>query len=483
MKKQFGDDALSNIKLIIDDVPRNFGKCELDGDFSVDVVPVEKLKDYNPDEYAILITSEYYWKKFENLEKLDFPITDEIYYFEDRDTAYYHEYLEKYKDTPLEDIIVFRSGMRVAKDYPYSDFADNAKALFDHMLENGYNEKYELVWLVGDPNAYEDYKDVKNVTFLDDEWCHADKEEDREKYYRAICLAKYFFFTEHCSFARLPREGQTRIQLWHGHGFKGRNLIEDSSFQYEYMPVGGKLYSDIHERLFLLNHDQLMITGLPKQDWLFHPISEELWDSFEIPKAKKYIFWLPTIRKTGKGSITDNDTLHNETNLPLVKTFDDLSDLNEELIKNDMAIILKIHPEQEDNIEFKGRYKNIFVLDNEKLANNRLNINQILAYSDGLISDYSSVAMDYTMLDKPIAFAFDDKDAYKNSIGFVYDPIEEFIPGEPIYTKDELFGFIEEVSKGKDNVREKRREITRKMNEFQDDKNSERVLKAVGIEK
>ena len=45
------------------------------------------------------------------------------------------------------------------------DFTDNSRALFDYMVENGYNKKYELVWLVHEPEKYEKYK-AENVKFI-----------------------------------------------------------------------------------------------------------------------------------------------------------------------------------------------------------------------------------------------------------------------------------------------------------------------------
>lgn len=482
IEAEFGSAFLDRIDRIIDDVPRNFGTCTLDEKHRYEVTGVEYLQGIDPEDYVILITSEYYWKKYENLKAIDAPITEQIYWYEDTDTAYYHEYLEKYKDTPLKNSIVFRSGMRVAKDYPYSDFADNAKALFDYMLREGLNEKYELIWLVGDPTQYGDYADVKNVTFMDDEWCHAKRKEERERYYEVICLSKYFFFTEHCSFVRFPREEQIRVQLWHGHGFKGRNLNEDCSFQYEYMPVAGALYKEIHRKLFHLREDQLIVTGLPKQDWIYHPVKRSAWEALGIPEAGKYIFWLPTIRTTGKGSIVDNDTLHTETGLPCVDTAEELDRLQGLLEEKQIVIVLKLHPEQEEKIGFDPqRYKNICFLKNEVLAEKRLHINQVLGYADALLSDYSSVAMDYTLLDRPIGFAVEDQGDYKEKIGFIFDLIEDWMPGEPLYTFDALFTFIESVADNDDPTKEKRRRIRNQMSEYEDDRSSERVLKAVGI--
>ena len=45
------------------------------------------------------------------------------------------------------------------------DFTDNCRALFDYMVANGYNKKYELVWLVHEPEKYKKYQ-AENVKFV-----------------------------------------------------------------------------------------------------------------------------------------------------------------------------------------------------------------------------------------------------------------------------------------------------------------------------
>jgi CDP-glycerol glycerophosphotransferase (TagB/SpsB family) len=82
-----------------------------------------------------------------------------------------------------------------------------------------------------------------------------------------------------------------------------------------------------------------------------------------------------------------------------------------------------------DMVHCKG-FSNIHLLDNMKLVENDIQINHLLGYADALISDYSSAAVDYLVLDRPIAFTLDDVEEYNNSRGFVFDNIREWLPGE-----------------------------------------------------
>ena len=115
------------------------------------------------------------------------------------------------------------------------------------------------------------------------------------------------------------------------------------------------------------------------------------------------------------------------------------------------------------------------------LYENDIQINQLLGYADALISDYSSVAVDYLVLDRPVAFTLDDMETYGNERGFFWDDVKQWLPGEDIYTFEDFVSFIEDVMADRDNGKKKRDSISRLMQKYRDDKNSERVLKALNI--
>ena len=116
-----------------------------------------------------------------------------VYFFANRESAYALHYRELYADMPLEPMIVFRSGPHADGYVKGMDFGDNAKALFDYALSIGLNWEYELVWIVKSPEEFAAYRDVPHVSFLPFEASVSEEEEVRERYYRVLCLARYFF--------------------------------------------------------------------------------------------------------------------------------------------------------------------------------------------------------------------------------------------------------------------------------------------------
>ena len=459
---------------------RYWGKQVFD-DHEFNVYSFDEL-DNLEENSVIIINSGYYMEDVDNLEKRKLPSDLQVYYFANKDTEIYMSYNEKFKNQELKDILVFRSGP-AARSYVHGmDYADNARALFEHMLANGYNTKYKLVWMVKNPDDFKDIKDsYDNVDFYSLEWAVSGTKEQQDLYYDALCNAKFLFFTDAYGFCRYPRKGQVRVQLWHGCGFKTRVRFVPCEKRYEYTTVIGKLYADIHEDIFGLRKDQVLITGYAKEDWLFHPVAD--WkERLNIPKGGKYIFWLPTFR-TAVGSLAalDEYTKESQTGLPVIDKLEDFERINDYLAENNAVMVIKLHPFQDRTTICNLDLSNIVLLDNEQIFDAGLQINQILGAGDALISDYSSAAVDYLILDRPMGFTLDDVEEYKQNRGFHFDPVSEWMPGAEIYDSNDFEKFIQSVVEDNDFTKEKRSMIKEKMHDFNDDKSCERIIKQLGI--
>ena len=208
------------------------------------------------------------------------------------DYKYEDEYREKYKDTPLEDIIIFRSGPMPDTYIHGMDFDDNARALFEYGLSVGLDKKYKLVWIVKDPSEWADrFKAYENVIFVSWEDADSDDVSKRDNFFYHLCLAKYLFMTDTYGFALGSRPDQVRVMLWHGCGFKTRLGFKPNEHNYEYMTVTGDEYARTYAKVFGLRDDQMLVTGYPKVDYVFH--HDEKWrKKLKVRAAKKYIFWL-----------------------------------------------------------------------------------------------------------------------------------------------------------------------------------------------
>lgn len=458
-----------------------------------------ELLSNNNDQFVVVITSDYYKEVF---DKVSFIFSEKkmtsdcIYYFPNHETEIELSYREKYSQSELQNIIVFRSGPHASSYVPGLDFADNARALFEYLLRIKLNKKYELAWVVNDSKEfiypdgkyYKYYRDYENLTFVEFADSVTECIDRRDEYYRVLCLAKWIFMTDAYGFCRNAREDQVRVQLWHGCGFKTRTNFVSCEKRYEYNIVISEVYKKIHAEIYGLRDEQVIITGYPKSDWLFHPVSSNITATLGLaPKtAEKVIFWLPTFRKAKENlSELNEKSLQTQTGLPLVDSLAELQELDRLLIDNNMKIIIKLHPFQDkecmaQQIAYSGLSR-IVLLDNNQLVDADVQIGQLLYYADALISDYSSVAVEYLLLDRPVAFTLDDVSEYEKSRGFVFENIREWLPGKLLYSFDDFKAFLVETAKGIEQECDKRRRITDQIHLYRDDKSSERVIKQLGI--
>lgn len=473
-------DVLPRIAGAFDSSPRNQGEKIFRGK-KISVLPLAKINHLSS-EALLIITDDYFAEVYEALKSYGEDLGD-IYYFVNQDTAYYLAYKEKFKDSPLKNILLFRSGPHASAYIPGMDFADNARALFEYMLQQGWTDKYQFVWLVKNPQEYSArYQQYDQVNFLPWDGAVSEDIEVRESYYEALCLAKYIFFTDAYGFARHARKDQIRVQLWHGCGIKGRAFFSLCENRYEYTTVIGDMYARLHAKDYGLRAEQVLVTGYPKDDWLFHPCKN--WqDKFHIPQAAKYIFWLPTFRAAaveGLAKLTVQEGT-GETGLPIVRSAAMLRELNSTLQAKNVVLLIKLHPFQKREAVSAEAMSNIRFLENEDLRRHDVQINELLGHADALISDYSSAAVDYTLLDRPIAFTLDDCEDYKNSRGFNWPNVLDYLPGEEIYDFADFLAFVSAVTEDRDLCREKRRKLRSLFHKYTDDQSAARVVKILGL--
>lgn len=475
-------DLLPAVSSIVDTNERNHGTFVF-RDKSIEVSEPSRLLQLDLDETVILITSDYYREVYsEVLDILDEKaVHRDIFYYSNRETEYEEQYRSRYHNTDLQDIIIFRSGPHASSYVKGMDFADNARALFEYALRTGLNHRYELVWFVKNPKEFERYNNIENVRFLSFDWSVSDDQEERDVYYNALCLAKYIFFTDAYGFARNCRSDQIRVQLWHGCGFKTRVNFVRCEKRYEYTTVISDLYADIHADIYGLRREQVLVTGYAKHDWLFHPHKDDI-RKLHIPEADKYIFWLPTFRSTQQKLEQLNEyNLMSETGLPIVDSIEKMDCLNDILAEKNIVLVVKLHPFQDRRTIYCENCSNIHFVENEDMVAQDIPINRLLGHADALISDYSSAAVDFMLLDRPIAFMLEDVEEYEKSRGFVFENIRDWLPGKEVFSFEDICIFVGEIGRGCDTTADRRRMLRNRMHKYCDDNNCQRILKALHI--
>lgn len=345
--------------------------------------------------------------------------------------------------------------------YSTPDYSDNTRAIYEEMKRKNLDKKYSIVWAVKDYKKYKKLLSevivVKHRT-LNNLW--------------HFCRSKYIFRTHSLWGNKYVKGKQKMCIAWHGMPLKklvlpneviepvdGDVLISTSPF------FDGELINAMGIPKEVCKH-----TGLPRNDELFKN-NGELRKMF--PGFDKIIIWMPTFRKTTGYT----NGIESELGIPCV-TIEQLNILNNVLKKFNYLLILKLHPwsaEKLNNI-ILSNIKNL----RDKDLNFDISLYRLLGQTDALITDYSSVYVDYLLVNNPICFVYDDIEEYRKTRGFAYEPIEEYMPGAQLHSFNEIIIWINSLSKP-DPYIEKREKLKTLFFINPDEKSSDRVLHEMGI--
>ncbi|WP_432647508.1 CDP-glycerol glycerophosphotransferase family protein [Mitsuokella sp.] len=365
------------------------------------------------------------------------------------------------------------------------DLMDNGYALFDYMHRNGYLKKYHVIWMVSNVD-----KAAKH-DFPNTEYLPKFPKDINRKWAKAVSTC-HWHICDHCNVMGWvgKREGQKIIYLSHGIGYKKIRKNETKRCmdkgRIDYLTVPGKIGAEYLSDFTGEPIEKTLITGYPRNDYFFQQndkIKELVNKNWHFDEYQKIIFWMPTFRQSNQTHLSEN-YIHNETGLPLFESMEELKEFSYFLKQQNILFVLKLHPYQAELPVFKKDYANMLVLRNEDIEKLGLQLYQIVPLSDVLITDYSSIATDYLLLDRPIIFTLDDYKEYGDSRGGLYpENAKEYMGGYHVYTKDELEQALCEIIDGKDRYVDFRHKTLPQYNTYTDGNSSKRVLKAIGIEK
>ena len=151
--------------------------------------------------------------------------------------------------------------------------------------------------------------------------------------------------------------------------------------------------------------------------------------------------------------------LTSDFNIPIINCADQLVQLDRFCRDNGILLLIKRHQLQVPYDFGDNPLTNVLYLEDTDLVNERVQLYEFIHYSDALITDYSSVAIDYLLLDRQIGFTLDDYEAYSDSRGWVFDNPLDYMPGEHIFDFQGFQDFLMNVRTGKDQFHEKRAEV------------------------
>lgn len=266
-----------------------------------------------------------------------------------------------------------------------------------------------------------------------------------------------------------PTHGQTSIQMWHGYPCKAvpsQNYSEHAQY-YTTFFYPSEFFRDVYKHSFACADENMFVNGNPRNDYLF----EQLPKNTLVDERKRNVIWMPTFRHgLGARETEKNIPVIDDTNIHII---------DECLKRNDIHLFIKPHPRQiGELLTMCDNWENVSILTDADLRTANIPLYTFIGAMDALLTDYSSVFYDYLLLDKPIGFVIDDFNEYGSHRGYAFENPLEYMPGEKIYSLEQLIRFFNGLGK-QDDFAEERKRVNELVNFYKDSNSCKRTCKLI----
>ncbi|MBP3225922.1 MAG: CDP-glycerol glycerophosphotransferase family protein [Methanobrevibacter sp.] len=287
--------------------------------------------------------------------------------------------------------------------------------------------------------------------------------------FKKLASSKYVFLNDNffpLAFMNFKPETIV-VQLWHAPGaskkfggsvdFESREILAKISENTDCLIVTSDKIKDYYSEAFQMPVSKIKVLGLPRMDYYFEnhdldKLKSDFSKKYNISADKKIILYAPTFR--------DEEKYNN------VFSYLDLEKFNS-VLGEEYVLALRLHPKiknfYKDDISSQGKYIDVSDFESEQ---------ELMLISDMLITDYSSIMIEYAILNRPIIFfTYDLEDYLANERGFYYN-FKTTVPGPIVYSSDELINIIHDD----DFDRSRISEFAKTQLDVIDGKSSERIV-------
>lgn len=342
-------------------------------------------------------------------------------------------YTGYYRTLPLDpDLVLYQAHSGAA-------MACNPYAIFTELLADPEFARLKHVWVLDSKaelrRRKREYAGHAGVRFVAD---------GSPAYLKALATAKYLIQNTSFSAYFVKRPGQVYVNTWHsitvktlgydvpGGNHGSRNMVRNLLMA-DYVVSPNPFMTGIFAHSYRLQGlfpGRILEFGYPRNDVTMHTpraeVIEELRQrGIEVDPAKRIVLYAPTWRGT-LGDIRGGTEDLEEVRSRLAAGID--TDAYQILIKPHQFHYGRLTAEERRSGRFIPR---------------QFNANRLLAAVDILISDYSSIAFDFMVTDRPVLFYIPDLADYTAERGLYFTTDE--LPGPVTADLDDLAGWINEL--------------------------------------
>ena len=283
---------------------------------------------------------------------------------------------------------------------------------------------------------------------------------------KLLATAEYVFLNDNfMPMGKLNfRKEAVITQLWHAEGaFKkfGLHIPQNDSLRkaeiaanskLSYVVCSSEVVRKIYAEAFGVDERKVLPLGAPRVDYLKNEKNQkealrEIHEKYPETRNKKILLYAPTFRDDSER----DKEIPNNFNLPKIK----------EVLGDEYEIFIRLHPQ-------------IHISDRDTLGATDVtdfpDVRKLILASDVLITDYSSICMDFAFLNKKTVFFAYDLKWYTERRDFYFD-YESFVPGLVAKNTAEL------ISAVKSDFQKERNEKFKSFNfSFDDNLSAKRVV-------
>lgn len=377
------------------------------------------------------------------------------------------QYADFYQKPVLDNTILYES-------FWGRGLVDNPYAIFLELLERQEFSNFKHIWVIDD---FEDnqpiidaYKGRPNIAFV---------QYRSKEYVEALATAKYL--VNNTTFQKFfsKRPEQVYINTWHGTPIKAMGYDVAEGNYAAANTVRNFLCADYllsannqMTRMYLHSYKmqeiytgEILEEGYPRNDLLVRTSLEGIKRKLEaygiqLQENKKIILYAPTWREIAPGRAVVNPSELLEVKDRLEAALD--CEKYQILIKPHQLVYKRL----KDMAEYKGL-----------LVPATIDANELMSVVDIMISDYSSIFLDYMTLERPILFYIPDLEEYKQTRGL--DIMPEDLPGPTSSRLEDIIDAIQNMEQAQEQYRESYSAMREEMCPYENGQSSRRVVDAV----
>lgn len=310
----------------------------------------------------------------------------------------------------------------------FPDYSDNAYHLYRHALST--RSGLEHIWLIKHMNGLSerieaDFRTITRSSGTTGNRLRIVKRQSLYGYWLYL-TSRHVFHTH--GIYQFPQRSIKRniVSLWHGMPVKRIGALNRTA--YNEFPTFGTLYTAtshffkyIVACAFSISAERVLVCPYPRTDTLSHKAARtvdntQIKTQLQVPADTRLVLWLPTFRTEPFRGTTAKIT---------VRSF--LDDINPEMLEalDDAArqqgavVMIKLHPyDRLNELGTQLDYPQLRVITASQWQSLGIPLYDLAAASSGLLTDISSIMIDYLATQRPIGIIGHDPDSYTRGATF-----------------------------------------------------------------